>query len=650
MKFIFLLTAILQFFCSSAQVLMNRDSLLKILPTIKEDSAGVEFYINLGQQYEGFQPELAKQYYKKAGDISERISYKAGIIRYIFNYTFVLNMQSRYDSGLVLNLRSVEIARELKDSLLLGKALFNTGTSCRLLLKYDQAIQFYDEGRKVFESNNDSLLAARSYDILQLLYYNIDDYDKGIEYGEKSVKLLRTADDSVWLGTALNNLGMTYLKKKMYDKAELVFGEAMKIGERTGNSNVIASQMLNMGELDLQLGKYEKLKTFFSRALELFTQLQSDEGMVIALRGLSIYHFYRKEFIKARDYGLQSLEIANRANLLIEKKKTLETLSHVSFALHDVITGDKYLRTVNALSDTVISERIRKTVLEMESRFETRQKESRIRQLESDTRIKELTISRKNVFNYILIGGLGALLLISLLFFRNYRQKQKLQQKRITELETEKQLAAMEAVLKGEEQERTRLAKDLHDGLGGMLSGIKYSLNTMKGNLIMTPDNAQAFERSMDMLDSSIKEMRRVAHNMMPEALVKFGLDTALKDFCNDINQSGALKVNYQSIGLSDNVIDQTTAITVYRIVQELLNNTMKHAAARNAIVQVSKSNGLLAVEVEDDGKGFDAGILKKVKGIGWDNIQHRVEFLKGKVDVNSQPGKGTSVHFEINL
>src|SRR5690606_19790125 len=124
---------------------------------------------------------------------------------------------------------------------------------------------------------------------------------------------------------------------------------------------------------------------------------------------------------------------------------------------------------------------------------------------------------------------------------------------------------------------------------GGMLSGIKYSMNTMKGNLIMTPENAQAFERSMDMLDSSIKEMRRVAHNMMPEALVKFGLDTALQDFCNEINQSGALKVNYQSIGLKDAVIDQTIAITIYRIVQELINNTMKHAAATHAIVQVSK-------------------------------------------------------------
>jgi two-component system, NarL family, sensor kinase len=204
-------------------------------------------------------------------------------------------------------------------------------------------------------------------------------------------------------------------------------------------------------------------------------------------------------------------------------------------------------------------------------------------------------------------------------------------------------------VLKGEEQERTRLAKDLHDGLGGMLSGIKYAMGTMKGNLVMTPENNQAFERSMDMLDSSIKEMRRVAHNMMPEALIKFGLDTALKDFCNDINQSGALHINYQSVGMEQAAVEQTTAITIYRVVQELINNTMKHAAAKNAIVQIAKQDNQIAVTVEDDGKGFDTAQIQRAKSIGWANIKSRVEFLKGSVDVKSEAGKGTSVHIEIN-
>ena len=166
----------------------------------------------------------------------------------------------------------------------------------------------------------------------------------------------------------------------------------------------------------------------------------------------------------------------------------------------------------------------------------------------------------------------------------------------------------------------------------------------------MTPQNQQAFERSMDMLDSSIKEMRRVAHNMMPEALVKFGLDTALKDFCEDINRPGAPQVNSQSIGMEEVVVEGTAAIAVYRIIQELLNNTMKHAAATNAIGQLSKTQDGINITVEDDGNGFDPLILERATGIGWRNIQSRVEYLKGKMDVSTSPGKGTSVQIEINI
>jgi signal transduction histidine kinase len=317
-------------------------------------------------------------------------------------------------------------------------------------------------------------------------------------------------------------------------------------------------------------------------------------------------------------------------------------MAEIEGKLGNYKSAAEYLTLQMNLSDSISNVKSKINANFLNIQYQTAQKEAQIN-------LQQASIRQKNTLNYILIGSAASLLVISLLGYRNYRNKQKLQQQRITELETEKQLTATEAVLKGEEQERTRLAKDLHDGLGGMLSGIKYSLNTMKGNLVMTPDNAQAFERSMDMLDSSIKEMRRVAHNMMPEALVKFGLDTALKDFCNDINQSGALKLSYQSIGLKDTVIEQTTAIAIFRIVQELLNNTMKHSAATNAIVQVSKMDDLLSVTVEDDGKGFDASILEKSKGIGWENIKNRVEFLKGKLDVNSQSGKGTSVHIEFN-
>jgi two-component system, NarL family, sensor kinase len=629
--------------CAKAQVIMNRDSLLKLLPTIKEDSAGVEFYINLGQQYESNETELAKSYYRKAGIISEKIKYPAGVVRYIFNYTYVLNMQGRYDSGLALNLKAVEIARTIKDPVLLGKALFNAGTSYRQLSQYENAITLYEEGRKIFAANGDSLLMARGYDVLQLLYYNLENYDKGIAYGEAAVKWLRTIDDPVWLGSTLNNLGMNYSKKGEYTKAKAVWLEALDIGKKIENVEMEASQMINLGDLYMNTGEFSVLNQYYTKALELYTKLDGAEGIAIALRGLAVYEFYSNNFEKAKEYANQSLEVINKNNLLFEKRKTLETLSRIHIALHDLVTGQKYMQEATILADSMINDRIRKNTVEFETKYETAKKDNQIK-------LQQAAIKQKNTLNYFLIAGAAALLLISLLSYRNYRHKQKLQQQRIAELETQQQLAATEAVLKGEEQERTRLAKDLHDGLGGMLSGIKHSFNNMKGNLILTPDNAQAFERSMDMLDSSIKEMRRVAHNMMPETLVKYGLDTALKDFCNDINQSGAVKIIYQSVGMEGAEIEQTTSISIYRIVQELVNNIIKHAAATQAVVQLNKMNEQISITVEDDGKGFNTQVLKSSKGIGWANIENRVEFLKGKLDVQSEKEKGTSVHIELNV
>ena len=285
----------------------------------------------------------------------------------------------------------------------------------------------------------------------------------------------------------------------------------------------------------------------------------------------------------------------------------------------------------------------------MDAVFESENQERKITVLEQEKELQQLRLRQKSTFNYILIASATTLLIISLLSYRNYRQKQKLQQLRINELETEKQLTATEAVLKGEEQERTRLAKDLHDGLGGLLSGVKFSLSNMKDNLIITPDNMAVFERSLDMIDASIRELRRVAHNMMPEMLTKFGLDEALKEYCSILNGTRLLKVKYQSLGMEAR-LDKSLEIIVYRIIQELLNNILKHASASEAFVQLVRETNRLNVVVEDNGKGFDTAILEKNKGAGWMNIRSRVDYLKGQLDIHSEAGKGTLVNIEFNI
>ena len=276
--------------------------------------------------------------------------------------------------------------------------------------------------------------------------------------------------------------------------------------------------------------------------------------------------------------------------------------------------------------------------------------------LQNEKQIQALSIRQKSTLNYLLTTSVVVLLIVGSLLYRNFRhrqqlarQREELQQQHIQQLEMDKQLIAVDAMLKGQEEERSRLAKDLHDGLGGLLSGVKYSLSNMKDNLIVTPDNMAVFERSLDMLDTSIKELRRVAHNMMPEMLTKFGLDEALKEYTNAVNATKLLAVKYQSLGMEDR-IEKSTEIIIYRIVQELLNNVLKHAEASEAFIQLIRENRRLNIVVEDNGKGFDTGILNDNKGAGWTNIHSRVEYLKGQMDLHSEPGKGTLVNIEFNV
>ncbi|MCH5685150.1 histidine kinase [Niabella sp. W65] len=266
--------------------------------------------------------------------------------------------------------------------------------------------------------------------------------------------------------------------------------------------------------------------------------------------------------------------MADSAGTKYDKYESMHALSSILYAQGNIIDAERVKDQMNELENEIRGDELQQKTILIEKKFETGKKEAQIK-------LQQAQLQQKNTLNYLLGGTAFSAILIGFFGYRNYQHRQKLQQAKIDELETEKQLTVTEAVLKGEEQERTRLAKDLHDGLGGMLSGIKHSLSNIKENLIVTPDNMQAFERSIDMLDGSIREMRRVAHNMMPEILLKYGLDTALKEFCAEVDLSGALHVQYQSIGLANSTIDQTISVTIYRVVQELVNNVIKHAAAK---------------------------------------------------------------------
>lgn len=259
---------------------------------------------------------------------------------------------------------------------------------------------------------------------------------------------------------------------------------------------------------------------------------------------------------------------------------------------------------------------------------------------------------RSQLLTIFLAATLFSVVTIALMARRSYRQKRKLlekenliQQARIEQLQQEKQLMAAEAVLKGQEEERTRLAEDIHDGIGGLLSGVKYSLTNLRANLVLDHQTLLLFQRSLDMLDQSIAELRRVAHNMMPDVLVTYGLAEALKSYCDAIRQSGIINIDFQVLGMEKR-IPAAKEIALYRIVQELITNCIRHSAGTHVLVQLSRNRNEISLTVEDNGKGFSAN-AEKAEGTGLKNLRSRLDYLNGKVDIQSFPG-GTSVYINV--
>lgn len=530
-----------------------------------------------------------------------------------------------------------------------GSVYNNLGATWSLLNDLDAAQNYYIRGIAQYEKNNDSASLMMSYFNLGFIFIDMQQWQKAYQYLLRSLEFSAgSRDNTQALQSAARAAAICFRLQNIEEGERL-----LKLCDSLYKSqkNYLGKIYYNnaYGEYKDALGLPDEAMKYHQACYQ--NSLDWNDPYYIVDAAWEI----GRSFLKANNADSAGVYL----QLALNNARKYNYLPKIRFILNDwcvyyanTLQFEKayQLRTsLSQFTDSLIGVQNHNRILLFDARYQSEKKESQIKQLVAEKKVQELSLRQKNILNYILLAAAVTLTGVGFLFYRDHKQKQLLQQQRINELETEKQLLATEAVLKGEEKERARLAKDLHDGLGGMLSGIKYAFTNIKGNLVMTEETHKAFERSMSMLDVSIREMRRVAHNLMPEALLKFGLDTALRDFCNDINQSGVINIKYQSIGLQGAAINQTAAIAAYRIVQELVNNTIKHAGATDCIVQVSKNNSILTIAVEDDGKGFDTAVLQNSKGIGWNNIRSRIDFLKGVMDVQSTQGQGTSVHIELN-
>jgi two-component system, NarL family, sensor kinase len=337
-------------------------------------------------------------------------------------------------------------------------------------------------------------------------------------------------------------------------------------------------------------------------------------------------------------------QAGNRAYLLA----TLDALAKANALEGNFNAAYVFAERHQNLKDSIFNADQTRIISEMNARFDNAALRDSLQVTEIAKNRAELR--QKNQLNYLLGGALLAGVLIALLLFQIYRTRteQRLQAQQLAALEKQREADQLRSMINGEEQERKRIAQELHDGLGTLLATVKLQFNAVQNELPEIDAN-RSYQKADNLLDEACTEVRQISYNLMPAILQQYGLEFALQDLCEGISRSGRLEISFIPYGL-DYPFDDPTAVSIYRIVQELVKNTLRHAEAKELIVQLSIEDAQLSMIIEDDGKGFDVAEKLQNPGIGLQSIQSRLTLLNGSMEVESNPDLGTTFTIDIPL
>ncbi len=626
------------------------DSLRAIVRSANEDTSLVMAYRQLFKAlYGADQRAELLEVAEKGLTLSRKLHFTKGIDLFIYYKATALDVLGRGHEAIPLYEEGVKVAEELGDPVVMADYYGSIGLAYYALGDYDKALENYFKAHEIYEREKALDPLAKMLNNIAVIYRLQSRYERAVEIYQQSFQLKKRLDDSLGMAASLQNLGVVYGHQNQLPKAVESLEQGLAMFRQLGEQNDVAGCYLSLGEVYYRASKWPETKTVLDKAFAILDKAPSPEylpqtlfylGMVEAKQGRAqpALPFLEKSLQLSRQYGQKD----NLLRGLLELSK-LENQLGRSGRAYDL------MEQAAALKDSLTEEKRLSLQEEMQARFD-------VGQTENELKISELELSQRTTERNWLMAGAGLLALLAVSIFYAFRNRLRLnkriakhqgeiQQQRIRQLEQENQLTALRSMLEGQEQERSRIAADLHDSLGGLLASIKSHFNAAR-----QPGQApDIFEKTNAMLDGAATEVRRISHNMMPRALALSGLKGALEDLAQDLERQG-LSCHLELIGLDDLPLEPARSVMAYRIVQELTHNAMKHAQASHLLLQAIRHEGRLTLIVEDDGKGFDVAAARQKKGLGLSSIESRVQFLKGEIEWDSVVGEGTTVSVSFPL
>uniref|UniRef100_UPI0032EE60FC ATP-binding protein n=1 Tax=Ekhidna sp. TaxID=2608089 RepID=UPI0032EE60FC len=590
----------------------------------------------LSWYYKNFNVDSALILANQALEISLEIDSKKAIAASYNSLASALEAKGKLDSALILHQRSLSIKKVLNDTLEIANSLNNIGIVYDELGKYNLSLECYFQALKLYETIPDQhFKRAMVLGNIGIVYKKQKEYPKVLEYYRQALEIYKEIDSDFGKMVMMGNLGSVLIQTKNYEESILYSSEAMQAYAKAGYNRYVPYMKCNLGIAYDSLGEANRARQYYQEAKDAFRKDENEYELSNVMVLLAANYNKFGEFGNALEAAQEALKVSRKVAALEFQSSALNQISRALAGLGKYREAYHTLNSQRVLNDSLFEENKTKQIFELQTQYETEKKEQQIALQEAQISEQEAEIER----NQILLAAsvLAIILIISLALLQRSRLRKK-QQLKLREAQLRARESEINATISSQEKERARYARDLHDGFGQMISILNMNLKNLKGS--PKPDDRQkVFEESSKVIDEMYGELKNICFDLMPQTLIKNGLESALKEFTDRINNVGKIFIELNVFGLEQR-LKEIQEISLYRITQEWINNILKYSDAQRVTLQITGDEEEITLLIEDDGAGFNKNLLVNGKGNGWKNLNTRTNLIKGELVLETEEGK----------
>ncbi len=479
-------------------------------------------------------------------------------------------------------------------------------------------------------------------------------YDKALNYFNLALQNSFVSKDSINISSSYFNLGSTYQMKNNLDSASYFYANVIKFHpKKIKEKEIVATTYINLMSLAVRDNKFKDANEYGEEALQIYTVKNDTIKIAGTLNNLGGISMYKNDLEKSNEYSFRAIELLKNKNSLKAKEikfYALDNISQVYYLQGNYKEAYTYLYDSAEIRSQILNDNLKSKVTEIEAKYNLAKEGER-------TKIEENKRQRAEFWLYILVFASTMLLVVLWILYRNFKFKRRnlelehaqdamTAQQKIGQIKNETQAEILNATIDAKEVERKHIAEILHDSVSTLLSSANLHLYAVKSKF-KNQEVPEEIIKTEKIISEAADKIRNLSHKLISPVLLKFGLKFSIEDLCEKYANS---QLEFDCDCKNINRYQQNFEIKIHNIIDELINNILKHSKATKVLVTAEESEGFFKISIQDNGVGFVVSEIHKKLSLGLSQIETRIKVMNGEFTIDSSKEKGTHIFMRIPI